>query len=213
MSLTLDVLPTAPLPPTFGELLERTRENIATFYVEHALGVAPPIATAFLDLSGHPDRHDRTRRVAGADESFSWSTDAYAWIVWPSGQGTAVHNGWVPPDGAMPWEEPGGSAPSAALARAARQASAVGRRWSVAVESSDAFADLASGMLAGSLAELTEGLVFSDDGAWPFDGTPMHAADFVRAYLRPSFTRDLHASERARRCVAELAAAAPVGAK
>jgi hypothetical protein len=48
-----------------------------------------------------------------------------------------------------------------------------------------ALINLAYGYLAASLAELTDGLIFSDDSAWDYERFPCRAAEFFDFYLEP----------------------------
>ena len=64
--------------------------------------------------------------------------------------------------------------------------------------------NLAYGLLAASLASLTEGIVFSDDNAWDYGRFPARADDFLSWYFRPGQALDPQFRDWAVRCVASL---------
>jgi len=41
------------------------------------------------------------------------------------------------------------------------------------------------GILSGSIATITEGIVFSDDCAWDYDRMPIQGNEFLKTYYRP----------------------------
>ena len=61
--------------------------------------------------------------------------------------------------------------------------------------------NLAYGYLAAAVAELTEGFIFSDDGAWEFSRFPAFATSFYRWYFRPEQADVMEMREWAERCI------------
>jgi len=61
--------------------------------------------------------------------------------------------------------------------------------------------NLVYGLLAGSLAELTSGLVFSYDSAWVWPLFPATGRDFLSRYLVPGGTSDPEAEEWTTKCL------------
>jgi len=47
--------------------------------------------------------------------------------------------------------------------------------------------NLAYGLIAASLAEITGGFVYSDDGAWDYSYFPALPEDFFRWYFKPEY--------------------------
>ena len=45
------------------------------------------------------------------------------------------------------------------------------------------------GILAASLAKLTNGFIYSDDGAWDYNLLPANSDDFLSWYLNPEFAQ------------------------
>ena len=61
---------------------------------------------------------------------------------------------------------------------------------------------VAYGFLAAALAELTEGYIFSDDGAWP--GPPIRASEFEGRYFRPALAGEYGDAEWYVNCLTRL---------
>jgi hypothetical protein len=57
--------------------------------------------------------------------------------------------------------------------------------------------NLAYGLIAGSLAEITNGIVHSIDSAWDYEHLPALPADFLSSYFRPEKTANASPEYRA----------------
>jgi hypothetical protein len=118
----------------------------------------------------------------------SWDDDRYAWFTaadlaggadayfGPIGEITREY--WtedlLPRPGFARWREP--------MARAIE----IGHCWSIRCSINEpAAVRLASGFLAGAIAQLTGGFVWSDDGAWEHDRLPATGAELLATYGRP----------------------------
>jgi len=60
-----------------------------------------------------------------------------------------------------------------------------GHYWSLRMGKQPAAVGLLHGLLAGSLAELTEGFIWTDDGAWDYDRFPATSQELFACFLRP----------------------------
>ncbi len=61
------------------------------------------------------------------------------------------------------------------------------------------------GILAGTLAELTEGMVFSGDCAWEYEALPSKGNDFLEIYMKPEkVLHDVEFKDFASDCIYEL---------
>jgi hypothetical protein len=61
--------------------------------------------------------------------------------------------------------------------------------------------NVAYGMIAGSLAELTEGFIYSGDSAWDYERFPATAQEFFSWYFRPDKAIKAEYAEWASRCI------------
>jgi hypothetical protein len=68
-----------------------------------------------------------------------------------------------------------------------------------------AIINLTYGLIAGSLAAITDGIVYSMDNAWDWQRMPATAGDFLTWYFRPDLTIDSNKREWAERCIGYLA--------
>jgi hypothetical protein len=64
-----------------------------------------------------------------------------------------------------------------------------------------AIINLTYGLLAGCLAELTNGLIMSDDSAWDWSLMPATGRDFLDFYFVPERTANSDCQEWASRCM------------
>jgi hypothetical protein len=63
---------------------------------------------------------------------------------------------------------------------------------------------LAYGLLSASLCELTDGLIYTDDGAWDYSLFPTTAEEFCMWYFRPELSRKHDDKKWAEECIASL---------
>ncbi len=83
----------------------------------------------------------------------------------------------------------------------------VGRRWTFyRWGSAVAMTNVAYGVLAASVAALTDGILVSDDGAWDCERFPATASEFMSWWYDPE--KALSATHRnwARKCIAAIQA-------
>jgi len=90
-------------------------------------------------------------------------------------------------------------------AEVADSCSVYGYRWSLRRSASQpATVNVAYGLIAASLAELTDGLIDSRDGAWDTARLPATAEEFLTWYMRPDMALEPKRAEWAARCIAGL---------
>jgi hypothetical protein len=63
---------------------------------------------------------------------------------------------------------------------------------------------LSYGMLAASVAKLTNGFIYSDDNAWDYSMFPATPDDFFEWYFNPEMTSDEDIKEFTKRCIVSL---------
>ena len=67
----------------------------------------------------------------------------------------------------------------------------VGHHWNFRRSAGQSGAiNILYGILSGSLAILTEGVVFSDDSAWDYNKMPIEGERFLENYFRPAKETD-----------------------
>lgn len=60
---------------------------------------------------------------------------------------------------------------------------------------------LSYGLIAASLCMLTDGLIYSDDGAWDYSLFPTTADDFFNWYFKPELSKKYDDKKRAEKCI------------
>lgn len=203
MSTEFDVFPTIPRIPTFGEVLERTQTHLFSFLRDYGVREVPVLCMANVNFNGLLDGPSPFDRAARMDEPFWWSPSHYGWFSWEWAGGTDVY-AWPIGDSRdmYEWNDPHATERERAFAAEMEKAFAIDRYWSFRRSaSSTGFLSLAYGMLAGSLAELVEGIIYTDDGAWDHRLFPMRAAEFLPLYFRPELSQKPEEADWARRCI------------
>ena len=77
-----------------------------------------------------------------------------------------------------------------------------GHHWSFRRSAGQpAIINVAYGMIAGSLAELTEGFIYSGDSAWDHERFPATTQEFFSWYFRPDKAIKAEHAELAARCI------------
>ena len=67
-----------------------------------------------------------------------------------------------------------------------------------------AIVTLSYGMLAASLAKLTDGIIYSDDGAWDYSIFPTTPEEFLLCYFRPEYSTDKTIKAFTKQCIVQL---------
>lgn len=67
-----------------------------------------------------------------------------------------------------------------------------------------AIVNVGYGLIAASLAEITEGFIYSDDQAWDYARFPATASDFFYWYFRPELALDRNRKDWATRCIKDI---------
>jgi hypothetical protein len=199
MSTAFEVFPTTDHIPSFPELLDAATARLREFL--RSYGILQPAPLAVTLRRKEPDAPilplDPTAPAWWPDDCYAWfqvrgvagGTDAYAWTF------DNLNRECL---GYVAAEHPEFAHMTAAALR-------VGRYWSFRRSAGQpAIITIAYGMLAGSLAELTGGFVYSDDGAWDYKRLPARPDRFLSTYFRPELNRGWDEYEWAKKCISWL---------
>lgn len=207
MSTTIDVIPVSTLEITFGAVLAKATLRITERLA--ALGIHEQIE---LQVNVHKRDESVVREVA-AQDPFVWSEDEYAWFsIKGIAGGTDAYmepleRADLEPD--EPWwyiryiSEYNQDIPD--LAKRFEQAKQVNRRIFFRRSAGQpGIIALSYGLIAASVAELTNGVLWSDDGAWSIRRFPADHKGFFDWYFVPELA--LHDDDRdwAERCLAGI---------
>ncbi len=206
MSTVFDVFPAKDFIPSYRELLRVATKHVNDFLRSYA--IESPVTLAV----GLRTNDDESRVLPiDLDSPCWWPNTQYAWFHVPGvGGGTDAYADLINQDDeddlgkALLTEEIAG--PKAVeFADLIRQSLQIGRFWGFRRSAGQpAIIKIAYGMIAASLAELTDGFIFSIDGAWDHRLLPARPANFLRWYFRPEMTEDEGKREWAHRCIQSL---------
>jgi hypothetical protein len=182
MSTEFDIFPGRRELPRFEEVLALAAEHLNAWLAK--IGVR-----TFLDVQAEiRSKSPDVVIVESASGPMSWEDDHYAWFTVADLLGGAdayfrpiedfTIEYWsdtlLPRPELTRWREP--------MARAIE----VGHCWNLRCSINEPAAVLlASGFVAGAIAQLTGGFVWSDDGAWEHDRLPATGAELLATYARP----------------------------
>jgi hypothetical protein len=195
LSTAFDVFPRSDRIPAFTELLSCASGHLSSFLREVHVTASPRVSVQLHQMK--PDR------VLPADLSSpaKWNMDQYAWFIVPPVTGGTdayfqrAESYWSEEDVAI----------NPRRAEVADSCRRYGYRWSFRRSASQpATVNLAYGLIAASLAELTDGLIDSRDGAWDTARLPATAEEFFTWYMRPELALEPNHAHWAARCIAGL---------
>lgn len=190
MSTTFDVFPSTPGLPTFAALLDATLICLHNYLARHGINARP-----LLDLSIKTNDGDNDVTFAKSDP-LKWEDGTYAWFgIEESRGGTDVYFETIDEETNDDWHED-------LAAAGISQCLTVGHYWSFRRSAGQpAIINLTYGLLAGTLAKLTDGFVWSDDCAWDHQHLPATGTRFLDLYFDPDKTTDKGHKDWANRCI------------
>lgn len=200
MSTNFEVHPKSTQAPTFRELLDLASVRLNEFLEQHGIDARPVISATLLST-----REDKPRPF-DLDFPARWGGDKYAWFSIEGVPGGTDAYCWPIEDGEdsreMLFEE---ITPRPAAAEKKELIEACLNNtfyWSFRRSAGQpAIINVAYGIIAASLAELTEGFVYTSDGAWDYERFPATAPEFFSWYFRPELAIRSEHAEWATRCL------------
>ncbi|MFC4104165.1 hypothetical protein [Paenibacillus xanthanilyticus] len=176
MSTTFQVYPTTAYIPQMPELLALANEKLHAFLMPLELEITPVIGVRIGE--------DIIESGSSSALTARWDAD-YAWFfVTPNedGGGSDAYYRTVDELTSEMWEEyEDQEGPYADVFTSL----SIGHYWEFRRSAGQpSIINATYGFLAAALAELTNGLIFSDDGAW--SGPPIRAEEFGLKYFNPS---------------------------
>ncbi len=182
MSTTFDVYPKSPVIPTFKQILELSTLRLKEFLLSYKIKFDSHIDVVL--RSKEPDKELPTATdspAMWADENYTWffiqtfvgGTDAYFWAV----------------DDALKeecQEQIKNNEKAIAYEKLFLSCVEAGHYWHFRRSAGQpAIINIAYGLIASSLAEITEGVISTYDGAWDYQRFPATAEEFYSWYFRP----------------------------
>ncbi len=202
MSTTFQVYPKTTYIPSFQELTEAATLRLRDFLHEFNIPGSPMIGVEL-----HKKQPDSVQPLQLTSPTI-WPDDSYAWFqVAPVLGGTDAYFWHLDEEDREIWQE---EMDSNERLRSrwglVESCLANGYYWNFRRSiGQPAIINVAYGLIAATLAELTEGFVWSDDSAWDYERFPATAGEFFAWYFRPSLALDPGHRDWAERCMAALA--------
>ena len=180
MSTVFDVFPTADRIRTFNELL-----RLASDHLNSLLSTSGIIKIVSLEV-GLRDDQDHVLAI-DLNGPCWWDEGRYAWFYIPGVPGGTDAHTNLRSEERLDILQPR----DASMASLVEKSRRVGRHWSFRRSMGQpALINIAYGMLAGSLAQITDGLVDSIDCAWDSSLLPARSSEFFEWFMRPDANSD-----------------------
>ncbi|WP_189072162.1 hypothetical protein [Deinococcus sedimenti] len=195
MATTFDVYPGRVELPTTRQVLSLGRVKLDAYLREMGLPQSNPVQVQLLTSGTHEDQG------LLLDAPFACTANAYFWFtVQDVAGGTSAYFKQLDLEG---FEQTFGlpiEADRTDLSAVFDTARISGHWWYFRRSAGQpALINILYGCLASALAELTHGVVYSDDGAWDFERFPALPQEFDRWFMRPEFALSLERKQWAER--------------
>lgn len=183
MSTTFDVLPTIQDIPRFSIILHLANEKLHQYFQHYCIDTSMKINARLESYE------DYNCSVECADNVMSWETDKYVRFFLEDDIGgfevrfeitdQLTQDIWC--------DEIELKKPNDEKKNLIEQALSVGHFWIFKRYSNQPLVyDLVYGIVAGTVAEVTQGIINTDDGAWDSSVFPATAKEFFESYFVPS---------------------------
>jgi hypothetical protein len=199
MSTTFDVYPGTRAIPTFQQLLDRSTAELHRFL-------------ASIGIDARPLIHVRVQ-TEGGDEPvpidlhvpLTWHRESYAWFQVGDIPGGTDAYFWPLDDLMISYWREMTESTFKGRTELVLQCLDVGHYWNFRRSMGQpAIINIAYGLIAASLAELTHGVVFSDDCAWDWERFPALPNEFLNWYFVPELALSDNFRDWSARCIASM---------
>ncbi len=185
MSTSFEVFPRNHNLPIVRQVLELSTQYLHEYLTSVGVRLHPTVK-----LEIHNDLELIV--VPSPDQALKWNVNEYGWFLIDQVPGGCdAYFEYVDDYRRESWEDE----ITASLARCAyfadeiRESLKIGHYWHFRRSAGQsAIISLYYGLLAASVAKLTDGFIYSDDGAWDFHYFPIHPDEFRDIYFRSEKT-------------------------
>ncbi len=200
MSTTFDVYPRKRELPTFAAILDRSTFELHRFLDSVGIQARPRVHVRLQRNTDH------SHLPFDLSNEARWGRDVYAWfMVGEVPGGTDAYYDDSLKHIRQFWEGEIESLKYKAFEPTIRQTMQVGHSWSFRRSAGQsAVTNVTYGLIAASLAALTDGFVHSVDSAWDWERLPAFPEDFLTWYFRPDLALEEDKRSWAARCIGYL---------
>jgi hypothetical protein len=201
MSTTFNVFPKFPVIPTLRQIVDLSTERLHQYLSGYSIDTKYSIEVML--RSQEPDVEQPTE----LDSPANWADDLYAWFYVPSSGGTDAYF-WEIDEEVREMVVEECHIPELPEGRRALILACLENYhyWHFRrAGSALAVINVAYGLIAASVAELTGGFIYSVDGGWDYERFPATAEEFYQWYFRPELAISHEAKTDSERCLKAIA--------
>jgi hypothetical protein len=207
MSTTFETFPTKTIDITFGQVINTSERHLNNFLV--GIGVSNTIK---LKVNIH-DNDEKYVNNVNFDDKFEWSNNEYAWFAIEGRPGGTdaycdqIHGSNI--DAEHPWwklellEENNKTIQN--IKEKLDKSKFLNRYWRFRRSAGQSgIIVLTYGLISASVAELSDGILWSDDGGCDVQRFPASSEEFIDWYFRPDKATTINDAELWRECIASI---------
>lgn len=200
MSTTFEVYPRVKELPTFAAIIDRSTKELHGFLDSIGIQVRPRIHVRLQGCADH------AHLPLSLNDPARWNKEAYAWfMVGDVPGGTDAYYDNDADKIRQYWEGEFENPNCRKLESLIRACVRTGHRWWFRRSAGQpGIINVVYGLMAGSLAALTDGIVYSMDSAWDWERLPALPADFLSWYFRPDQALEEKFRNWSKRCLDQL---------
>jgi hypothetical protein len=204
MSTSIDIIPVETTEITFGQVVEISERNINDFL--NSIGLTHRVK---LKINIH-DNHEKYVNNIQLSDKFEWKDNEYAWFAIEGIAGGTdaycqkISGSDIEPEN--PWwrlelmELNNRTIDN--IKEKLEKSKLLDKCWSFRRSAGQsAMIALSYGLISASVAELTKGILISEDGAWDYQRFPAESIDFLNWYFRPDQALNIDYADYASDCI------------
>lgn len=201
ISTTFDIYPSINRIPSFGELLDLANAKLKDYL--NSINI-------FCEIKMTAQLHKKDESIiydSVIEKILSWDDDYYAWFFFEGIPGGTDAYFWEIDDfyKGILIEEIDSNKNMQKYSDKIYKSIDVGYSWNFRRSAGQpGIIVLSYGLLAASLCMLTNGLIYSDDGAWDYSLFPITADDFLTWYFRAELSNNHDDKIWAEECISSI---------
>ena len=204
MSTTFKTFPTKTVDITFGQVIKISEQHLNNFL--NGIGLTKTIK---LMVNIHDNDGKYVKDIQSSDK-FEWKSDEYAWFTIEGTSGGTdaycqqVNGSDIDPE--HPWWKlellKENNIKIQNIEEKFERSKLLNRYWWFRRSAGQpGIIALTYGLISASVAELSDGILWSDDGGWDIQQFPANSEDFFSWYFRPDKATKKYDAEWARECI------------
>lgn len=201
MSTTFEVYPADTYIPSFSELLSHTEMALECYLKSIHINKSIRMNAELHLINGHD------KKTVQPEDKVVWDETAYAWFFVKDVPGgtDAYYCRHTDLDIGFLKEELAMNDNFRKHSKIIHDNLRVGYHWVFRRSAGQpAIITLSYGFLAAALAKLTNGVIYTDDGAWDYEKFPAGPDDFMSWYFRPEHSANQDDADFTERCIRSI---------